>query len=175
MKPQVPSHNTGLSWGILGKGETRRGFEKARRDSVLPTHSQPWLGEEKRVPGLGGGDINHRKHLSRYYLELKENTRQKGRTSHLRVREFGDHHCHPGKPGLLRFRPGNSEKVPALMCVWGGAVLPGDCARLTLAGHPMGLHNGPVLLLIWWTGQSKATQLGAGGAGIPICTPLATE
>lgn len=41
---------------------------------MLPTHSQPRLGEEKLVPGLGDGDINHRKHLSGWHLELKENT-----------------------------------------------------------------------------------------------------
>lgn len=128
-------------------------------------------------PGLGGGDINHRKHLSGYYLELKENTRRKGRTSHLGVREFGDHHCHPGKPGLLRFKPGNSEKGPCsdvCVCVGGQNYLE-IVPILAVAGHLIRLHNGPVLLLIWWTGQSKATQLGAGGAGIPICAPLATE
>lgn len=62
------------------------------------------------------------------------------------------------------------------MCVCGGGqnyleIVP----ILAVAGHLIRLHNGPVLLLIWWTGQSKATQLGAGGAGIPICAPLATE
>lgn len=79
---------------------------------VPPTHSQLWLGEEELLPGLGGGDINHRKHLSGWHLELKENTWQKGRTSHPRLWGLGDHHYHAGRLSHLRFRLGNPEKGP---------------------------------------------------------------
>lgn len=46
---------------------------------------------------------------------------------------------------------------------------------LALAGHPVEEQEGPVWLMIWWSGQPKATQLGVGGAGIPICASLAME
>lgn len=133
---------------------------------VPPTHSQLWLGEEELLPGLGGGDINHRKHLSGWHLELKENTWQKGRTSHPRLWGLGDRHCHAGRLSHLRFRLGNPKKkkktVPAMMrgrvsaCRETGTVL-------ALAGHPVGVHDGPVLLLLWWKGQPKAAQRDAGG------------
>lgn len=42
---------------------------------------------------------------------------------------------------------------------------------LALAGHPVGVHNEPVLLLLCWTGQPKAAQWGARGLEFPFVPP----
>lgn len=107
---------------------------------MLLTHSQLWLGEEELVPGLGGGDINHRKHLSGWQLELKENTWPKGRTSHPGLWGLGDCHCHAGRLGHVRFRPGNPEKGPC-HCVCVGLACRETGTTVALVGHPVGVHT----------------------------------
>lgn len=128
---------------------------------MLLTHSQLWLGEEELVPGLGGGDINHRKHLSGWQLELKENTWPKGRTSHPGLWGLGDCHCRAGRLGHVRFRPGNPEKGPCHCVGSGGCACKGDWDNSSSGGspcwgtHPVGVHNGPALLCSGGQGNPK--------------------
>lgn len=59
LKTRVPSHTTdGVQTGLhpmfMGDAREERDQKrilKGQGDSVLPTHSQPWLGEEKLVQG----------------------------------------------------------------------------------------------------------------------------
>lgn len=73
-----------MAGGGPGRGRNQERILEASVP-VLPAQPPAWLGEEGLVSGLGGGDINHAEHLSGGHLELKGNTRQKGRTSHPRL------------------------------------------------------------------------------------------